>query len=141
MSFPESPTWPDLCYFCNLFLLPVSFQDFLFLICEPFEIRIFCHPQGLNLSFLSSQPIILLSSLGYLPSGKLWNILNLQKHCINYKTAQQNIDESLILVDVQLVNLKMMSLERVSENKKKCGIETLKYGLLQIRKKVVLGLH
>ena len=40
-----------------------------------------------------------------------------------------------------LVNLKIMSLERVSENKKKCEIGTLKYGLLRIRKNLDLGLH
>ena len=38
-----------------------------------------------------------------------------------------------------LVNLDIMSLERVSENKKKCEIGTLKYGLLRIRKSLDLG--
>ena len=40
-----------------------------------------------------------------------------------------------------LVNLKIMSPEPVSENKKKCEIGTLKYGLLRILKNIVLGLH
>ena len=69
---------------------------------------------------------------------KLWTILNLQKHRFRSPLSKTYMNYEFSLT---LVNLKIMSLERVSENKKKCEIGTLKYGLLRIRKNLDLGLH